>query len=189
MSNDVYPSLYQNNQTPVVTAQWLNDVGAAVWGGIGTGRGGTPPTTPTQVLANLGLSGISGTANGNVTIGPPSSGTALTVNGAPGASPLAVNGTSVGSGTSVTFTNTDTTSGANSLVAAMNNDKSVYLQAYGNSDQNAGYVFSSGLAHMRIGTSDAKPLEFFTNFTPWGSLSSNGNWTINVPSSGTALTV
>lgn len=55
MSNDVYPTLYTDVVGPVVDAAWLNDVGAAVWGAIGTGRGGTPPTTPAQVVTNLGI--------------------------------------------------------------------------------------------------------------------------------------
>lgn len=57
MSNDAYPTQYTDNQAPLVSAGWLNDVGAAVWGAIGTGRAGTPPTTPAQVRANLGIVG------------------------------------------------------------------------------------------------------------------------------------
>jgi hypothetical protein len=53
-SND---TTFIQNQLPVINAAWLNDVGAAIWGAIGTGRGGTPPTTAAQVLANLGIGG------------------------------------------------------------------------------------------------------------------------------------
>src|ERR1700757_2682935 len=55
MSNDLYPQLYVDNTTPNVHAGWLNDVAAAVWGAIGTGRSGTPPTLPSDVRTNLGL--------------------------------------------------------------------------------------------------------------------------------------
>lgn len=53
-SND---TTYVTKSLPNVDAPWLNDVGAAVWGAIGTGRNGTPPTTPAQVRANLGIVG------------------------------------------------------------------------------------------------------------------------------------
>lgn len=52
MSND---TTYIDQALPTINAAWLNDVGAAVWGGIGTGRNGTPPTTPAQVKANLAI--------------------------------------------------------------------------------------------------------------------------------------
>src|SRR3979490_3154506 len=55
-SNDVYPSPYID-KTGVVSAAWLNDVVAAIWGAIGTGRGGIPPITPQKVKANLAILG------------------------------------------------------------------------------------------------------------------------------------
>lgn len=59
-SNDQYPALFVNNLAPTVQAGWFNDVGAAVWGAIGAGRGAAPPVTPADVRANLGLTAGTG---------------------------------------------------------------------------------------------------------------------------------
>lgn len=64
-----------NNSIPAVSAGWLNDVGAAVWGAIGTGRNGIPPVTHADVLTNLGavslatLADTTNIANGDALVG------------------------------------------------------------------------------------------------------------------------
>jgi hypothetical protein len=73
-SND---TTFVQNQLPVINAAWLNDVGAAVWGGIGAGRGGAPPTTPAQVKTNLAI-----TAGDAAFVPQGPSAVATTVNGA-----------------------------------------------------------------------------------------------------------